>query len=208
MCHCAFSSRFRFSLIYNASATHEPRKCDKRDANATREQHQWLECDTSKTRTSRVRHKRKILILITALAKTYFQPLIFTIWQVKDYKERKNFILGTNFQKCLVSIPKCPKKCATKTKLFNSISYVKTLNTRSQLQIPLQVPAQLRTVTQSHFQSKAFYEKIPTFFLARTIESQVNEYQILKEHLKLREDYVEQRVTLNEILLTSAIICI
>ena len=34
-----------------------------------------------------------ILILITARVKTYFHLPIFTMWQVKDYKEGNNFIL-------------------------------------------------------------------------------------------------------------------
>ena len=32
-----------------------------------------------------------MLILITAQVKTYFHTLIFTIWQVKDYKEKEQF---------------------------------------------------------------------------------------------------------------------
>ena len=66
----------------------------------------------------------------TTLVKRYFHTLIFTIWQVKDYKEVNNFILRTNFWKCLVPIPKCPKKSTIKTKLFNSKSYIKKSNSR------------------------------------------------------------------------------
>ena len=53
--------------------------------------------DTSATRTTRVRHEWKILTLITTRVKTYFHALIVTIWQVKDYKERNNFILRCTF---------------------------------------------------------------------------------------------------------------
>ena len=66
--------------------------------------------DTSDTNATRVRHKRherhewKTLVLITTQMKTYFHTPIFTIWQVKDYKERNNFILRTTFWKCLVPL--------------------------------------------------------------------------------------------------------
>ena len=66
----------------------------------------------------------------TTLVETYFHTLIFTIWQVKDYKERNNFILRTNFWKCLFPILKSPKKSTIKTKLFNSKSYNKKSNSR------------------------------------------------------------------------------
>ena len=71
------------------------------DACARDERH---ECNTSATRSTRV--------------KTYFHTLILTIWQIKDYKEGRNFILGTTFWKCLV-------KCTTKTELCNCKSYIK-----------------------------------------------------------------------------------
>ena len=58
--------------------------------------------DTSPTRTTQVGHEGKILILITTLVKTYFYTLLCTLWQVKDYMERNNFILGTMFWKYLV----------------------------------------------------------------------------------------------------------
>ena len=66
--------------------------------------------DTSDTNATRVRHERherhewKTLVLITTQMKTYFHTPIFTIWQVKDYKERNNFILRTTFWKCLVPL--------------------------------------------------------------------------------------------------------
>ena len=53
-------------------------KCDTSDTNATRLQH---ECCTNDTHVTRV--------------KIYFHAQIFTIMQVKDYKERNNFILRT-----------------------------------------------------------------------------------------------------------------
>ena len=65
------------------------------------------ECDTSDTQTTKVRHEWKILILITERVETYFRTPILAEWQMKDYKETSNFILRTNFWKCLVPIPKC-----------------------------------------------------------------------------------------------------
>ena len=49
---------------------------------------------------------------------------------MKDYKDRNNFILRTAFWKCHVYMPKCVKKCTTKTKLFNGKGYMKKLYTR------------------------------------------------------------------------------
>ena len=78
------------SLIYNTSIRHERH-----------------ECDTIATRTIQVRHESKILILIMALVKMCFHTPTFTIWQLKDYMERNNFILRTILWKCLFAIPKC-----------------------------------------------------------------------------------------------------
>ena len=53
--------------------------------------------------TTRVRYERcesdtseKFLILVTTRVKTYFHTHILAISQMKDYKERNNFILRTN----------------------------------------------------------------------------------------------------------------
>ena len=59
------------------------------------------------TRTTRVRHEWKLLILTMKRIKIYFHTPIFTIWQVKDYRKRNNFILKTTFWICLVPLPKC-----------------------------------------------------------------------------------------------------
>ena len=80
------------------------------DTSATWVLHERLKCDTSATRTTRVWREQKILILIIRQGKTYFHTPIFTIWQVKDYKERNNFILRTTFWKCIVPLPKCVSK--------------------------------------------------------------------------------------------------
>ena len=99
----------RSSLIYNTSARyerHERHECNTNATLATRARHERQMCDTSATITTRVQHEWKILMLITTRVKTY-HTLLFTIWQVKDYKERNNFILRTTFWKCLVSMPKC-----------------------------------------------------------------------------------------------------
>ena len=85
---------------------------------ATRMWHKWdittqvqHGCDTSASRTTRVRHEWKILILITARGKTHLHNPIVTIWQMKDYKKKGNFITRTKY---LVPIPKCPWKVHTK----------------------------------------------------------------------------------------------
>ena len=83
----------RSSLIYNASDSHDRRKCHKNETGTTWVLHEW-----------------KILIFITILVKTYFHTfhtLIFIIWQVKDYIQRNNVILTTTFCKCLGPMPKC-----------------------------------------------------------------------------------------------------
>ena len=82
----------------DTSATWVRHECD---TSATRVRHKY---DTSAKRTTRVWHEWKIFILITALVKTYFHTPIFTIWQVKVYKDRNNFIIGTTFWKCLNSM--------------------------------------------------------------------------------------------------------
>ena len=90
---CLINLNERSSLIYKTSARHERHECDT--------------SDTSATQTTRVRHEWKILILTMTRVKTYFHTLTFTIWQVKDYKERENFVLRITFSKCLFSFPKC-----------------------------------------------------------------------------------------------------
>ena len=85
------------SLFYNTSATNERHECDTNNTSATRLKHEWHECDTSATRTTRTRHEWKILILVSTRVKTYFPTPILAMWQVKDHKERNNFILGTTF---------------------------------------------------------------------------------------------------------------
>ena len=112
------------SLIYNTSARHEQHERNtnntiaprvrheqhKCNTSATRVLHERHECDTSATRTTRVQHEWKILILITTRVKTYFHTPIFTIWQVKDYKQSNNLILRTKFWKCPVRLKSAPQK--------------------------------------------------------------------------------------------------
>ena len=127
----------RSSLIYKTSARHKRHECQRSDCNpnaiwatrvrreqhecntsAARVLHEWHEYNMSATRKTRVRNEYKILILITTWAKTYFHTPIFTIWQVKDYKKRNNFILRTTFWKCLVPMPKCVWKMHHKNWTF------------------------------------------------------------------------------------------
>ena len=112
------------SLIYNTSDRHERHKCNTSATLATRVQHEFGTSHNSATQvqhectlTTRVRHKCytkdasatlvKHFDFVTRRVKTYFRTLIFAIWQVKDYKERNNFILRTTSRKCLFSMPKC-----------------------------------------------------------------------------------------------------
>ena len=123
---------FRSSIIYNASARHERHKCK---TNVTRD------CDTSATRTTRMRHEWANFILITTRVKTYFHIPIFTIWQVKDYKEWNNFILSTTLGNASFPCQNAFEKCTTKTGLYNVKSYIKKLYTTLMLRIPWYVPA-------------------------------------------------------------------
>ena len=90
------------SLIYNTieRLKHERHECDTSDRSATR--------------TTRVRREWKILILITTRVKTCFHISIFIIWQVKDYKERNNFILNTTFVNASFQYQNAFENCATK----------------------------------------------------------------------------------------------
>ena len=121
------------SLIYNTSARNERQECDTSDTTATQVRHDWYERNTRPTRmlheqheyntiatrTIRVRHKWEILILITTRVKTYFYTPILTIWQVKDYNERNNFILRTNFfGNALFPCQKCVWKVHHKNWIF------------------------------------------------------------------------------------------
>ena len=68
--------------------------------------------------------------------KTYFHTPILAIWQMKNDKDRKNFIL-ISFHIGVDSFP-CQnafEKCATKTKLCDDKNYIKKLYTRLYLQM-------------------------------------------------------------------------
>ena len=105
------------------------------DTSATLATRMWHECETSSTRPTQVRHEQhdcntsvtwvrhkcdtsaaqvrqewKILVVITTRVKTYCHTPIFTIWQVKDYKQSNNFILRTKFWKCPVRLKSTPQK--------------------------------------------------------------------------------------------------
>ena len=97
----------RSSLIYNTIARHE-----------------WHLCDTSATRV------KKRLILITIRIKTCSHVPIFTILQVKDYKERNNFILSTTFRNASFPCQNEFGEGTTKTGICNGKSYIKKLYTR------------------------------------------------------------------------------
>ena len=136
-----FYKRVWSCLIYNASARHEQHECN---TSATRVRHEWHECYANDTSVTRVLHERrecdtseKILILITTWVKIYFDIPISTIWQVKDYKEKKNFILSTKFWNATFPSQNAFENCTTKTELCNGKSYIKSLYSTLQLEISL-----------------------------------------------------------------------
>ena len=51
-------------------------------------------------------------------SKNIFHTLTFTIWQVKDYKGKDNFILRTTFENALFPYQNVFKKCIAKTRLL------------------------------------------------------------------------------------------
>ena len=118
---------FWSSLIYYTSVRHKRHKCDKSDTNATLLRDEQQQCYTSATQTTRV-HEWKLLILITRRVTTYFYTPIFTMWQVKDYELRNNFILRT--ANALFPCQNSFEKCTTKTELFDGKSYIKRLYAR------------------------------------------------------------------------------
>ena len=71
-----------------------------------------LECYTNDTSATRVKKS----ILITTRVKSYFHTPMFTIWQVKDYKERNNFIQELPFGNALFPCKNAFVKCTTKAK--------------------------------------------------------------------------------------------
>ena len=100
-CTCRSENAHSFDLALFAT-----RLADTSDMSATRVtrmQHKWNTSYTSTTRwrhkrheydisAKRVRHECYTKDTSATLAKN-FDTLIFTKWQVKDYKERSNFIL-------------------------------------------------------------------------------------------------------------------
>ena len=133
-CETSDTSARRVWHACDTSATQVRHDCYTNDTSATWVLHEWHKCNTSATRTTRVRHEcdtsEKLLILITARVKTYFHIHIFTIWQVKDYKERNNFILSITFRNASFPCQKEFEKCTTKIGICNGKSYIKRLYTR------------------------------------------------------------------------------
>ena len=113
-------SAIKSTLIYNTSARHERHECN---TSATRERHEQHKGDMSATRVLHERHEcdtsEKKLILITARVKAYYHIPIFTIWQMNDYKEWKNFVLGNTFGNASFPSQNAFEKCTIKTGLCN-----------------------------------------------------------------------------------------
>ena len=122
---------------------HERHERDNSNTIATRVRHEQHECKTSATqvlherhdghtsatRMTWVQHEWKIL-LATIRTKTFFHTPIFTIWQVKNYKDMNNFILRSNFWECLAPMPKCVWTVHHKNWIFYGKSYIKKLYIR------------------------------------------------------------------------------
>ena len=113
----------------------------------------WLSTDRCFSVQTVVKKDRKTFDFdnYTTPVKIYFHIPVFTIWQVKDFKERNNFILSTTFRSASFPFQNEFEKCTTKTGICNGKSYIKKLSTRLQLQIPQHIHAQLRIVMQPHF---------------------------------------------------------
>ena len=105
-----FCKERRSSLSYSTSHGHEWHECDTTATRATLVQREWDMSDTCATWTTWVRYRWKTLILITRLVKKHFHTPILATHQVKNYKERNNFILRNNIWKCLFPMPKCAWK--------------------------------------------------------------------------------------------------
>ena len=87
------------SLIYNTSARHERHEFNTSAERATRVQH---ECHTNGTCTTLVKN---FDFDNDTSENIFWNPCIY-YRQVKDYKERNNFVLRTTFWKCHVPMPK------------------------------------------------------------------------------------------------------
>ena len=94
----------RSSLIYNTRARYERHECNKSATLATQVRRECYTNDISATRTL---HERYTNDTSATRVQTYFHTIIFIIWQMKDYKERNNFILTTTFRKYLFPMQKC-----------------------------------------------------------------------------------------------------
>ena len=127
------------SLFYNISVRHERHECD---VNKTRATKLWRECHTIATRTTRVQHVCYTNGTGAARAKNFdfdnntsFHTLILGIWQMKDHKKRKNFIVRTTFLEMPRSHAKMRLKSASRKLNFvmakaisKSITYIGTAN--------------------------------------------------------------------------------
>ena len=120
----------------------------------------------SATRTTGVWHEWKILIFITTRVKTYFHTPILAIWQMKDYKERNNFILRTTCWTCLFPIPisNAFEKCTTKTELCNGKGSIKSYKLDCSCKRPCTFPHSYARNKASFLIKTTLYETNNTLF--------------------------------------------
>ena len=91
------------------SFRHERHECETIGTRATRVGYECYTNDTSATRVKNFdfdNDKSKKIFLEPYISYMANERLL-SIWQMKYYNERNNFILITTFWKCLVPIPKC-----------------------------------------------------------------------------------------------------
>ena len=120
--------------ISETRVKHERHECDTSVTRTTQVQHKW---GKSKTIAIRVRHKWKILNLRMARVKTCFHTSILTICQMKNCRERSNFILRMPFVNDSFSCQNALEKSTTKAELCNGKSFVKKLYTRWKIDCPI-----------------------------------------------------------------------
>ena len=159
---------------------------DASKTSATRLRFNQYECNTSATWTLRV-------ILITTRVKKYFRAPIYTIWQVKEYKESNSFILRTSFWECLVPMSKCVCKVHHK----NSTLQLQTLYQKVIYYI-VTANAYRRPCIVAHTNAVSFLIRIFTYETMKILFS--------KNYWKLSKFKVRSSWTVFENFVTSTVI--
>ena len=156
----------RFSLIYNTSARHEQHEWDTSDTSATWMLHKtkrvWHECYTNDTSATRLKN---VDFDNDPSENMFLYSFIYYI--VRERLQREEQFHSKNY---LLEMPPIHAKRSLKSAPQN-LNLVMGKATSKTYPMSLHVSAWLRIVTQPRFWQKLFYVKLPTFFLARTIEN-------------------------------------